>query len=442
MLRASNIKVLMDMLNRREKAVIDENSLSGGGLMDDAQLDRFIELIQESTDIMKNVRIERVTAPGQKFNGLLVSGRQARNPGIANAYGSGHYTTEDQSQFLRGLSSYEFILNTEMLSLPYALGKEVLRDNIEGEGFEGKAMRAFSNVFSKDLEDQGINGNIVDRNALSPIATTVDGAHTDSVTTISVADASDFPDMSDPSLIEFPGYLKIVNGSSEVEYVTYTGKTGNDFTGCTRGATVVDTNSAGDGASAYTGGEAVTWIRHHLIGSTDGWLYKIQNASATEPAANLVDASLINSGVIDMNHFYAGLDAMPNKYMANFDERNLRWIMNTSTYTKLKQAIAVTLGGSGNLVDNIYTTNEFAPLGIPVLTGTMFPSDMMLLTDPMNLLVGIWKEVTFEWTAVGKSSLMEAKRFYRIDIRAGFEVERKDFCVLLTDFDVSSWVTV
>ena len=70
-------------------------------------------------------------------------------------------------------------------------------------------------------------------------ATTVNGAHSSSVTTIALTDATDFPSRG----------VVYINSS---EQVRYTAKSGNNLTGCIRG-------DGGTTAGTYAGSEAVSW---------------------------------------------------------------------------------------------------------------------------------------------------------------------------------------
>ena len=78
----------------------------------------------------------------------------------------------------------------------------------------------------------------------SPV-TTLDGSHTDSITTISVADATILPDPGEDGQIVTIYDLS----ANKFETIHYTGKSGNDLTGCHRGW-------EGD-AQSWDGGEKV-----------------------------------------------------------------------------------------------------------------------------------------------------------------------------------------
>ena len=80
----------------------------------------------------------------------------------------------------------------------------------------------------------------------SPISA-LDGAINDSQTTITLVDASDYPDAS----VTYPVFVMI-----DSEIIKYSGKSGNDLTGCTRGATFTQWN---EGASrSYTSSAAAS----------------------------------------------------------------------------------------------------------------------------------------------------------------------------------------
>lgn len=91
-------------------------------------------------------------------------------------------------------------------------------------------------------------------------------AHNDSATTIKVG-ASTAKNYT--KFFASSGTIAIVNGSGEKEFVSYTGKTNNTFTTCTRGADYQEAGQAGgtdaDGASAYVAGNLVTQYNHRSI---------------------------------------------------------------------------------------------------------------------------------------------------------------------------------
>jgi len=89
--------------------------------------------------------------------------------------------------------------------------------------------------------------------------TTLDGAINNSATTISLTNAAQFPTSG-----------TIVIGS---EQITYTGKSSNDLTGCTRGADIQGTTSAASHADDAT-------VHHFKFISTNNYGYRVQDWSS------------------------------------------------------------------------------------------------------------------------------------------------------------------
>ena len=86
--------------------------------------------------------------------------------------------------------------------------------------------------------------------------TTLDGAINNSATTISLTSAAQFPTSG-----------TIVIGS---EQITYTGKSSNDLTGCTRGADIQGTTSAASHSDDAT-------VNHFKFISTNNYGYRVQD---------------------------------------------------------------------------------------------------------------------------------------------------------------------
>ena len=82
------------------------------------------------------------------------------------------------------------------------------------------------------------------------------GSHTDSVNIITVGANTN---RNYTKFFPSTGTLSIVGSDGTREFVTYTGKTNNTFTGCTRGDTYGSTSTSG---AAYTGNELVTSYNH------------------------------------------------------------------------------------------------------------------------------------------------------------------------------------
>ena len=93
------------------------------------------------------------------------------------------------------------------------------------------------------------SGNLPGRyEAINETATSsLDGAITDSQTTITLVDATDYP----PASVAYPAYVII-----DSEVIKYSGKSGNDLTGCTRAATF--TQWAAGQSRSYTSSAAAS----------------------------------------------------------------------------------------------------------------------------------------------------------------------------------------
>ena len=109
------------------------------------------------------------------------------------------------------------------------------------------------------------------------LSTTLNGAITDSATTITLADASAFP-TSGFVVIE---KVNSTTGFYENEVIEYTGKSSNDLTGCTRGT-----------SAPYRGVSPVnTTASEHATGAKVFGAYKISFLEETEALAGYNDSS-------------------------------------------------------------------------------------------------------------------------------------------------------
>jgi N4-gp56 family major capsid protein len=129
----------------------------------------------------------------------------------------------------------------------------------ENAGLRGETNPLFTSAFGQYggmmvYVHRGLSG--FQGSNLRPVAR-IYGAHTNAITTITVgADATKNYTKFFPSA----GTIQVVSVDGTEEYITYTGKTNNTFTGGTRGATYG--GSAKDGAKAYVGSEQVTLYNH------------------------------------------------------------------------------------------------------------------------------------------------------------------------------------
>ena len=111
------------------------------------------------------------------------------------------------------------------------------------------------------------------------LSTTLNGAITDSVTTITLADGSAFP-TSGFIVIE---KVNAVSGLFENEVIEYTGRSSNDLTGCTRGT-----------SAPYRGVSPVnTTAGSHATGAKVFGAYKIATLSKLQILLLQLHANLL-----------------------------------------------------------------------------------------------------------------------------------------------------
>ena len=112
----------------------------------------------------------------------------------------------------------------------------------------------------------------------------LDGAIDDSQTTITLRDATDYPSAS----VTYPVYVMI-----DSEIIKYSGKSGNDLTGCTRAATFTQWNEGG--SRSFTGGAAAAH-------SDNSGVILISNTCV--PLVNHWGSSVIMDGTFDRDEGY------------------------------------------------------------------------------------------------------------------------------------------
>ncbi len=429
--RAKQIK---NGLAQFQKATINVDTLSAGGLLTPAQAKQFISWVFDSTPLLQAART--MTMPTKEYivHGLLMEGRQARKVGInRDRYGGwsqGQMDSEDQADFGRTAGSYTITLAAEELALPRVLNEKVLQENIQGQNFANILAQYFATQFGLDIEDMFINGEIVDRSSTPISVTTIAAGQGPGVTAIQV--------VADPLVNGFPevsttGYLYIDDGSNPPELVTYNGVTDVgggvwQFDNCVRGATNEDSGVANP-AITIPASTSITWYKHHLLGAQDGWLYRIQNAPSGVPGAQIIDLSAINGGDIHEEHFASLLLSMPRRYKNSAIRSRLRWVMNLDQAEAWRVRLmnrATTMG------DSAITGTIPSPLGIPILGVSSWPEEYILLTDPTNLIAGMYQSMSIRMTNVGRSAIMKNERYYVSRTEVANEIERRDACALGT----------
>ena len=414
-------------INTISKASVNRTTLSDG-LMPTASAERFIQMIFDSTPLLKAIRTKVMKAEKETLAGWLESKSQTRIVGVNNSGNQGAIDSEDQSAYRRTMSDYKFTLNTYEYSLSRTVSNKVLTDNIEGQSFGSQIASNLANMVRVDLEDVAINGYDVD--PTGSLSETINGAHTDSVTTIDIG--TDVATAGFPSATDGKGYLAINDGSNNIELVTYTGTSGDTFTGCTRGVADPDLGITTP-ASAYSGGEALTWQRHHLLGRDDGFIRIFESPHTGMQGSNTVDGSAINSGAISFNHFNEVRKALPKKYRG----KELIYLMGGDQFEKYRSWLIT--NGSTITQDKVMgDPTYYLSNGQTIMTPMDFPESKMLLTTPKNLIFGIYNAIKMrKVTAETDSTLADTdETYYNLRLRAGYTVERTDAGVLCTGLTV------
>lgn len=151
----------------------------------------------------------------------------------------------------------------------------------------------------------------------------------------------------------------------------------------------------------------------------DGWIKQIKNGG------HVYDASTANSGAMSLDSFYKTLASMPNKY----NNGTLRWVMSPHRAQEWELYLLNHVVEAGGAVpDNLYT----APVRIPTIECSNLSDDIILLTDPKNLIEVNSYGVQVRKTTEGKEAIMMDKRFY---------VVHYDFDPIIEELDATAIIT-
>ena len=208
--------------------------------------------------------------------------------------------------------------------LPWEITEETLRENIEGSNYETIVTNLMTRQIGCDREDLCLNGD--------------------------------------------EKFAKVKEFSSSASYTAGDLVAYNDK---------VYQYTAAHTAGAFDAGEATelgTVDDADFLKVNDGWVKQFKEGG------HVVDVSGINSGAMVLDVFYKGLRAVPDK----FNNGSLRWLMSPHRRQEWERYIlnqAVTAGGiiTDKRVEN--------PASVPVIEVPALPDDVIMLTDPKNLVV-------------------------------------------------------
>lgn len=149
----------------------------------------------------------------------------------------------------------------------------------------------------------------------------------------------------------------------------------------------------------------------------DGWIKQIKENG------HVYDASAESGMSLDI--FYKTLGSMPNKY----NNGKLRWLMSPHRAQEWELFLLNKVVNAGGAVpDNVYTS----PAKIPTVEVPALSDDVILLTDPKNLIVVNTYDVKIRKTTEGKEAIMQDKRFYTTHLDFDPIIEETDATAIIT----------
>lgn len=149
----------------------------------------------------------------------------------------------------------------------------------------------------------------------------------------------------------------------------------------------------------------------------DGWIKQIKNGG------HVLDASSESGMSLDL--FYKAMQQVPNKY----NNGKLRWLMSPHRAQEWELFLLNKVIGAGGAVpDSVYNS----PAKIPTVECPSLSDDVILLTDPKNLIVVNTYGVKIRKTIEGKEAIMMDKRFY---------VTHLDYDPIVEELDATGIIT-
>lgn len=173
-------------------------------------------------------------------------------------------------------------------------------------------------------------------------------------------------------------------------------------------------------AGAWTGADVVMLggaADVDFLKINDGWIKQIKNGGHVYDAA---------SGGMSLDLFYNTLGQLPNKY----NNGKLRWLMSPKRAQEWELFLLNQVIGKGGAVpDSIYNS----PARIQTVECPSLADDIILLTDPKNLIVVNTYGVQIRKTTEGKEAIMQDKRFYVTHLDYDPIIEELDATAIITN---------
>lgn len=154
------------------------------------------------------------------------------------------------------------------------------------------------------------------------------------------------------------------------------------------------------------------------LAMTNGWIKLI------ETSGNVVD----NGGVeqyLSKTTFKRGLMAMPDQYLRN--RADMRHLVSVDNEIEYRDSLA---GRETALGDKMI--NDSGPVfgyGVPVDPVPLMPTDKGLFTNPLNLILGVQRKVTFEYDKDISARVFKIV----VTCRVAVQVEETDAAVVYTE---------
>jgi len=139
---------------------------------------------------------------------------------------------------------------------------------------------------------------------------------------------------------------------------------------------------------------------------------------------HVVDAA---AATIDKSLFKAGLQAMPDQYMRNLAQ--LRHFVSVNNEIEYRDTIASRETNAGDQQFVAQGQNPVFGFGVPLNSVSLMPGDQGLLTHPMNLIMGIQRQISIE---VDKN-ISERVFIIVLTARVDFQIEETDAVVKYTN---------
>ena len=363
----------------------------GSGLLNDEQANEFVRQVFSATPTLRACRTVPMRTRKLNIDRLNIGQRllRKRTEGVAL---SGYTKPTTETVQLVAVD----------LQLPWEVTEETFRYNIEREGFEETLIAMMTAQVGVDLSDLAWNGD-----TSNPPATAINDANGITASELGplVVDSTS-------------GYPKAGTLVVESERIKYDGITSTSFTMVERGAD-------GSAPAPHADNVAVDLAADGLLTASDGWLKKASVAGRT------VDGTAISTGEICKDHFLAALKAMPPKYLDGGSGARYRWMLHPLQYAKWLDHLAAraTAAGDAALIGD---PQRPGPFGYPIVQDATMPKDVIVLTDPRNLILGLALEIAVRRDASSKDVISRGVRYYQIDLAADVQVETADAIVKVT----------